>query len=108
MDISLEKVDIYQIDKGNIDIEMALVFGQYHGEGEKIIAPVLSHILQETVVVEKAEMSPFPNGVSYLTFRSAKQYTIETGVATAAKGGGLISRLLYVYRRRKWEICRRN
>src|SRR5699024_9793616 len=97
MDISLEKVDIYQIDKGNIDIEMALVFGQYHGEGEKIIAPVLSHILQETVVVEKAEMSPFPNGVSYLTFRSAKQYTIETGVATAAKGGGLISGDCYMF-----------
>lgn len=97
MDIALEKVDIYQIDKGNIDIEMALVFGQYHGEGEKIIAPVLSHILQETVVVEEAEMSPFPNGVSYLTFRSAKQYTIETGVATAAKGGGLISGDCYMF-----------
>lgn len=91
MDIALEKVDIYQIDKGNIDIEMAVIFGQYHGEGEKIIAPVISHILQETVVVDKAEVSPFPNGVSYLTFHSAKQYMMETGVATAAKGGGLIS-----------------
>lgn len=91
MDIELEQVDVYQVDKGNIDIEMAVIFGQYHGEGEKIIAPVLSHILQETVVLDKVEMSPFPNGVCHLTFRSAKQYTIETGVATAAKGGGFIS-----------------
>lgn len=91
MHISLEKIDIYQLEKGNIDMELALIFHDYHGEGAKVIAPLLSHVLNETIVVEKEEISPFPNGVSFLTFRSAKQYTIETGVATAAKGGGLIS-----------------
>lgn len=91
MDIHLEKIDIYQLEKGNIDIEMSIIFFDYHGEGPKLIAPVLSDILQETVVVVEEEVSPFPNGVSFLTFGSAKRYTIETGVAIAAKGGGLVS-----------------
>lgn len=91
MDIHLEKIDIYQLEKGNIDIEMSIIFYDYHGEGSKLIAPVLSDILQETVIVTAEDISPFPNGVSFLTFGSARQYTVETGIATAAKGGGLIS-----------------
>ncbi|MBO1004444.1 stage II sporulation protein E [Pseudogracilibacillus auburnensis] len=91
MDIHLEKIDIYQLEKGTIDIEMSIIFYDYHGEGSKLIAPVLSDILQETIIVKEEEISPFPNGVSFLTFGSARQYTVETGVAVAAKGGGLVS-----------------
>src|SRR5699024_7470973 len=91
MHINIEKIDIYQLEKGNIDIELAVSFYDYHGEGAKVIAPLISDVLNETVVVEKEAISPFPNGMSFLTFRSAKHYTIETGVATAAKGGGIIS-----------------
>src|SRR5690625_5236965 len=91
MDIHLEKIDIYRLEKGSIDIEMSIIFKDYHGEGSKLIAPVLTDILQETIVVTEEEISPFPNGISFLTFGSAKQYVVETGVAVAAKGGGLIS-----------------
>src|SRR5699024_284324 len=91
MHIHIEKIDIYQLEKGNVDIEMALIFYDYHGEGAKLIAPVLSDILKETVVIVEEEISPFPNGVSFLTFGSAKRYEVSTGVAVAAKGGGLIS-----------------
>ena len=91
MDIHLEKIDIYQLEKGNIDIEMSIIFYDYHGEGAKLIAPVLTDILEEQIVVVDEEISPFPNGVSFLTFGSAKQFVVETGVATAAKGGGFVS-----------------
>src|SRR5699024_3547420 len=91
MDIQLEKIDIYRLEKGNVDIEMAITFYNYRGEGPKLIAPVLSDILQETIVVMTEEISPFPNSLSYVTFGSAKKYEIETGVAVAAQGGGLIS-----------------
>ncbi|MEI3604578.1 stage II sporulation protein E [Pseudogracilibacillus sp. SE30717A] len=91
MDIHLEKLDIYRLEKGSIDIEMSIIFKDYHGEGPKLIAPVLTDILQETIVVTEEEISPFPNGISFLTFGSAKQYEVETGVAVAAKGGGFIS-----------------
>src|SRR5690625_2512604 len=50
MDIHIESIDIYKLEKGNIDIEMSLVFYDYHGEGSKLIAPVLTDILDETIV----------------------------------------------------------
>lgn len=89
--IELDKLDIYQLDKGNIDIEMTASFYEYRGEGAKLIAPVLSDILNELVVVKKEELSPFPNGYCALTFGSARQFTLDIGVAHAAKGGGLVS-----------------
>ncbi|WP_217588315.1 stage II sporulation protein E [Lentibacillus saliphilus] len=89
--IELEKLDIFRLEKGNIDIEMVLSFYEYHGEGEKVIAPLLSDILDEFVVVKQEEISPFPNGYCYFAFGSAKEYVVETGIANAAKGGGVIS-----------------
>jgi len=91
MGIELEKLDIYQLEKGNVDIEMTVSFYEYHGEGSKLIAPVLSDILKEMIIVKEEEISPFPNGYSYLAFGSAKEFVVETGAANAAKGGGLIS-----------------
>src|SRR5699024_9079162 len=89
--IELEKLDIYQLEKGNVDIEMTLSFYEYHGEGHKLIAPLLSDLLNELIVVKEENISPFPNGYCYLSFGSAREYIVETGVANAAKGGGLIS-----------------
>lgn len=89
--IELEKLDVYRLDKGNVDIEITALFYDYRGEGEKLIAPVLSDILNETIVVKEEDISPFPNGYSFLAFGSAKEYTVETGVAHATKGGGIIS-----------------
>lgn len=91
MDIYLEKIDIYQLEKGDVDIEMTVLFDEYRGEGAKLIAPVLSDILNEMIIVKEEEISPYPNGPCYLSFGSAKEYVIEMGVAHAAKGGGLVS-----------------
>ncbi|GAA0439418.1 stage II sporulation protein E [Lentibacillus halophilus] len=91
MGIEVEKLDIYGLEKGNIDIEMTLSFYHYHGEGPKLIAPVLSDILNEMIIVKHEEVSPFPNGYCQLVFGSAKEYVVETGIANAAKGGGLVS-----------------
>lgn len=91
LDIHLEKLEIYQLDKGDIDLMMTVVFYEYHGEGAKLIAPVLTDILQETIIVTEEEISPFPNGVSVLTFSSQRKFQVDTGYALAAKGGGLIS-----------------
>lgn len=91
MGIELEKLDIYSLEKGNVDIEMKVSFYNYHGEGPKLIAPVLSDILSEMVVVKQEDISPFPNGTSYLAFGSAREFVVTTGAANAAKGGGFIS-----------------
>jgi stage II sporulation protein E len=89
--MDIENVEIYSLDQGNVDIEMTLPNGNGHGEGEKLIAPMLSDILGENIIVQREESSAFPNGHCQITFGSAKAYMVDTGVAHAAKGGGLIS-----------------
>jgi stage II sporulation protein E len=89
--IEIENVDVYSLEQGNVDIEMTLPDYEGHGECEKIIAPMLSDILGENILVSKEEYAPDSTSIYHVTFRSAKTYTIETGVAHAAKDGGLIS-----------------
>lgn len=89
--IEVDQLDIYSLRKGEIDIEMTLSLYQYHGEGEKIIAPILSDILAEIVIVKEEEVSPMPNGYCFLIFHSAKKYQLAVGVSHAAQNGGFIS-----------------
>ncbi|WP_040206538.1 stage II sporulation protein E [Neobacillus jeddahensis] len=89
--IHIEQVEIYSLEQGNVDIEMAVPFCNGHGECEKLIAPMLSDILGETIIVNKEECATVPHGQCQVTFRSSKAFTVETGVAHAAKDGGLIS-----------------
>lgn len=91
MGIELVRLDIYHLEKGNVDIELTTSFYEYHGEGEKLIAPILSELLDEMIVVKQADISSFPHGYSHFVFGSAKEFAIETGAANAAKGGGLVS-----------------
>lgn len=89
--IEVDQLDIYSLRKGEIDIEMTLSVYQYHGEGDKIIAPILSDILQESVIVKEEEISPMPNGYCFLIFHSAKKYQLDVGISHAAQNGGFIS-----------------
>ncbi|MBO0995949.1 stage II sporulation protein E [Bacillus sp. SD088] len=87
--IEIEEVEIYSLVPGNIDIDVTLPGQNVLGECEKIIAPLLSDILNETIIVQKEEQGSFD--FLYATFRSAKTFVVETGVAHAAKGGGFLS-----------------
>ncbi|MGC7499767.1 hypothetical protein ACPWRG_22805, partial [Pandoraea pneumonica] len=63
-EIGLEvgNVEIYSLKEGNVDIEMNIPFSEGRGECEKIIAPMLSDILGEAIVVKKETYSPYPGG----------------------------------------------
>lgn len=89
--VQIEQVDIYSLEQGNVDIDMTIPYCGGHGECEKLIAPMLSDILGETILVNSEECSTFPNGLCHVTFRSAKAYAVKTGVAHAAKDGDLVS-----------------
>nr|WP_260471968.1 stage II sporulation protein E [Bacillus sp. HMF5848] len=89
--IEVEQVEIFSLKKGNVDIEMSIPYCNGSGECEKLIAPMLSDILQETIVVKKEECATFPNGYCRVSFGTLQAYVIDTGVAHAAKGGGFIS-----------------
>ncbi|WP_066321845.1 stage II sporulation protein E [Bacillus sp. FJAT-29814] len=89
--IHIEQVEIYSLEPGNVDIEMSIPYCNGRGECEKLIAPMLSDILGETILVNREECAAYPNGYCHVVFRSSKAYTVETGVAHAAKDGGLVS-----------------
>jgi stage II sporulation protein E len=89
--IQIEQVEIYSLEQGNVDIEMTVPFCNGHGECDKLIAPMLSDILGETIIVNKEECARLPHELCNVNFRSSKAYTVDTGVAHAAKDGGLVS-----------------
>ncbi|MBO9131314.1 stage II sporulation protein E [Bacillus sp. 165] len=90
--IEIGQVDIYSLDQGNIDIEILIpMYCNQNGECDKLVAPMISDILNETVVVKTVEDSSYPNGYAVVSFGSTKTFEIDTGLATAAKGGGLVS-----------------
>ncbi|WP_442950984.1 stage II sporulation protein E [Paenibacillus sp. GSMTC-2017] len=89
--LSVQGVDIVNLEEGNVEIEVYHSFGRGFDECRKIIAPLLSDILGEHIAV-KTELPPSKLGEpTMVTFGSAKQYEVETGVAGAAKGGDLLS-----------------
>lgn len=89
--LNVHQMEIYSLEQGNVDIDMQIPDCEGSGTGEKLIAPMLSDILGEHIIVYAEECSQFSGGLCRLTFRSAKRFTVETGVAHAAKGGGLVS-----------------
>ncbi len=89
--VEVNYTDIYSLEPGNIDIEISTPFCNGSGECEKIIAPLLSDILKETIVVNKEEHGDGVTDFCIASFGSAKKYTIHTGIATIARGGGFLS-----------------
>jgi stage II sporulation protein E len=89
--LSIQGVDIISLEEGNVDIEVYHTFERGYDECRKIIAPLLSDIIGEHIAV-KMERHPDKNGEPTLvSFGSARQYEVETGIAGAAKGGELLS-----------------
>ncbi|MGE7219483.1 stage II sporulation protein E [Priestia koreensis] len=89
--IEINQIEIYNLEAGNVDIEMWTPYCHDRGESEKLIAPMLSDILGETIMVKHEECAAYPQELCHVSFGSAKAFVVETGVAHAAKGGGFVS-----------------
>lgn len=89
--IDVGHVDIYSLEASNVDIEMTIPFCGGSGIAEKLIAPILSDILEETIIVTHEECANYATGYCHLSFHSAREYVVETGIASAAKGGAWLS-----------------
>lgn len=89
--LSIQGIDVVNLEEGNVEIEVFHTFGRGYDECRKIIAPLLSDILGEPIAV-MSERYPDKSGEPALViFGSAKAYEVETGVAGVAKGGDLLS-----------------
>jgi len=89
--LSIAGIDIISLEEGNVEIEIIHQYTKGLDECRKIIAPLLSDILGEHIAVKQETFAGVEKGYYTVTFASAKEYEIETGVAGAAKGGGLLS-----------------
>lgn len=86
--MEITDIRVFSVQKGGVDIEMTVPYSKGHGESEKIIAPILSDLLNEYIIVVDEQQDG--SGVRSI-FRSATAFRVVTGLAHTAKGGGLIS-----------------
>lgn len=91
MGLSVNRLTIISLDEGNVEIEMVHSFQQGFDESRKMIAPLLSNLLGETIAVKYERWDEPEEGVNTVVFSSAKEYEVETGIACAAKGGERLS-----------------
>lgn len=89
--VRADQIDIHCLESGRVDLDVLLPFQEKHGECDKLIAPMLSSILQETVIVHQKGDLPPPYYGTAATFRSAKAFQVTSGIAHAAYAGGLVS-----------------
>lgn len=91
MGLAVQSIDIISLEEGKVEIELVHAFRTGYDECRKMIAPLLSEILGETVgVTQEKTGEPAPH-LTTVVFASAKAYEVETGVAGAAKDGDLLS-----------------
>lgn len=89
--LTVEDVNIISLDEGKAEIEIVHRFAGGYEECRKVIAPLLSDILGENIVVQRDGAPEGGDGPMTAVFVSAKAFEVETGFACAAKGGGLLS-----------------
>ncbi|WP_416148128.1 stage II sporulation protein E [Salipaludibacillus sp. HK11] len=88
--VDVDLVEIYGLEPGDIDLEVILPSNQYN-EAEKVVAPLLSNILDEAVVVKHVDLLSDSGVEAKVLFGSTKAFVIEEGVAHTAKGGKWVS-----------------
>lgn len=79
--MEINQIEIYSLEPGNVDIEMWVPYCHGRGECEKIIAPMLTDILGESIVVKNEECAKYPQGYCHVSFGCTKAYVVDTGVA---------------------------
>lgn len=93
--LPIQDIDIISLDPGHVEIEIVHAFRKGFDECRKIIAPLLSDILRENISVMSERYGTADGGgregAVSVTFGSSKAFEIETGFASAAKGGDLLS-----------------
>jgi len=89
--LSIHSIEVISLDEGNVEIEIVHQYTQGFDECRKIIAPLLSDVLGEHIAVKSEHFHEKGDGFCTVVFGSAKEYEVETGMASAAKGGDLLS-----------------
>lgn len=87
--LKIQSVEIIDLTHGKVDIRILHPTCSGRKECEKIIAPMISEILNENIVVS-AKGCSINNGSCMMHLVSGNTYEVGIGVAQAAKGGGIV------------------
>ncbi|MCY0876209.1 MAG: stage II sporulation protein E [Firmicutes bacterium] len=88
--LEVQGVDIISLEEGKVEIEVLQMNPSGHDECSKLVAPLLSDALGETITVQKTDVSE-DGSYQLVTLSSAKLYDVQAGFASAAKDGTLQS-----------------
>ena len=88
--LQVQGIDIVSLEEGKVEIEVLQVHPSGHDECGKLIAPLLSEILGETIAVQRADLSQ-DGAYQRVTLTSARLFDVVAGFASAAKDGALQS-----------------
>lgn len=89
--LSIHSIEIINLEAGNVEIEIVHAYTRGFDECRKMIAPLISNVLDEHIAVLHETMTDARQGLATVTFGSAKTFEVTTGVAAAAKGGDVMS-----------------
>ncbi|MFE6079229.1 stage II sporulation protein E [Paenibacillus sp. NPDC057886] len=89
--LSIHSIEIINLEAGNVEIEIVHAYTRGFDECRKMIAPLISDVLDEHIAVLNETTLDPRQGLATVTFGSAKTFEITTGVAAAAKGGDVMS-----------------
>ncbi len=88
--LEVEDVEIISLEEGNVEIEVLQLHSSPHDEAGKLVAPLLSEILGETITVRSVEKYT-EYAAARIRLSSARQYQVLSGFASVAKDGTLQS-----------------
>lgn len=89
--LPVRHVEIISLEEGDVEIELSQPTCPTGDECSLVVAPFLSDIVGETIIVESKACQFYADGYCKMKLRSSQPFKIETGIATAAKGGGWVS-----------------
>ncbi|TCS80151.1 stage II sporulation protein E [Tepidibacillus fermentans] len=89
--LSIRHVNIVNLDEGNVEMEVSQPNCNGRDECAKVIAPLISEVLNENIVVSNKDCQFSSDGTCRMYLRSAKNYEVDTGFAGVAKGGSWLS-----------------
>ncbi|MFC7443347.1 stage II sporulation protein E [Laceyella putida] len=94
--LSIQRVDIINLEEGKVEIEVVMPEREGLDECKKLVAPLLTEVLGEPISVYRKVIKDGSHG-AVITLGSAQRFELKTGAANAAKGGGAISGDSYCY-----------
>ncbi|MEK4338549.1 MULTISPECIES: stage II sporulation protein E [Brevibacillus] len=89
--LSVRRVEIHNLEEGKVDIEISQPTCYGRDECAKIVAPMLTEILGENIVVKERHCEAQKDGSCTMCLASAKTFEVDIGIAGAAKDGKLLS-----------------